>query len=176
LEGGVVPAPRSESLIDKVDAADRPIGAIQRSNVFAEAVNFRVVHIFVFDDDGSLLLQQLSPKRERHPGRWGSSVAGYLHAGETYWAGARRRLQEELGLSVPLSKHGSTWMLDEGCRKFINLYLARSNSADIREPHHISALQFWSLDFIEARLRSGPEVFTETFRYLFAFFRATTQL
>jgi isopentenyldiphosphate isomerase len=66
--------------VDVVDERNEPIGVIPRAEVFSAGVNFRTVHVLVFDHEGELLLQRLSPERERHPGLWGSSVAGYLRA------------------------------------------------------------------------------------------------
>lgn len=169
-----MPAPKSTSLIDRVDAADRPVGVVARKDALAEGANFRVVHIFVFNSSGQLLLQRLGQKRDRHPGLWGSSVAGYLNQGETYLQAAERRLREELKLDVPLIKHGATWMNDEGSRKFIDLYIATADNVQIGEPRHIDAVEFRSLATIEEQLRQTPSEFTDTFRHLFRFYLLTT--
>lgn len=171
-----MPAPSALTLIDTVDEADRPIGKIERSRVFAVGAKFRVVHIFDFDTAGWLLLQQLGRHRERNPLKWGSSVAGYLHSGETYVEGAARRLREELGLSTPLMKHGSFSMQDEKCLKFLTLYTTRASDPRIQEPQHIEKLEFRPIGEIEERLRTNPGEFTETFRRVFSFYLATRQL
>ena len=91
-----MPSSPQESLIDRVDAHDQVIGVIARNDVFAEHANFRVAHVLLFNRAEELLLQRLSPSRERSPGLWGASVAAYVHSGETYEATARRALSEEL--------------------------------------------------------------------------------
>ena len=75
--------------------------------------------------------------RERHPERWGSSVAAYLYAGESYQEAAQRRLWEELGLEGPLRRIGKTRMADERSLKFVELYTLLDGPADVRgtEPH-----------------------------------------
>lgn len=176
-----MPAPSSFSLVDWVDAADKPIDKIPRKDVFRQRAGFRVVHIFVFNKEGDLLLQQLGKDRERNPLKWGSSVAGYLKAREPYWKGAARRLREELAVEVPLSKFGSAVMQDQGARKFITLYLASVSASSasemtVNEPGHIENLQFESVANVEARLRRSPDDFTETFRFLFRFYRSTQDL
>src|ERR1700747_2339042 len=105
-----MPAPRASALIDRVDPADRPVGKVRRGEVFEKRAGFRVVHVFVFDWEGQLLLQQLGRHRDRNPLKWGSSVAGYLNAGEDYLEAAQRRLREELRLETPLAKFGSAVM------------------------------------------------------------------
>ncbi len=165
-------APSASSLVDRVDEYDRPIGVVERGSVFEQHANFRVVHIFVFDRAGRLLLQKLGRKRERNPLRWGSSVAGYLYAGESYNAAARRRLREELGLESPLDPIGRSMMIDRECRKFIMLFQTTVSASEprIAEKEHIEEIQFWQLTEIEEWLARDPEAFTETFRHIFRFY------
>ena len=172
-----MPAPDKLSPVDWVDEADRPVKSIERGRVFEVGAKFRVVHIFVFGPRGDLLLQQLGRNRERNPLKWGSSVAGYLHANESYVDGATRRLREELGLESPLAKHGSISMQDHSSTKFITLYKTRTDSEPrIVEPGHIESLRFWSPEELKEELSREPEQFTETFRYVFRFFQATLRL
>ena len=137
-----MPRPGPASLIDRVDDLNHPIGTIPRATAFDEHANFRTVHVLVFDRRGSLLLQQLSASQERNPLQWGSSVAGYLHAGEACDEAARRRLAEELGLQAPLSRVGVTMMRDDGVKKFVGVYTTNSDSPRIAEPEHIEELRF----------------------------------
>lgn len=172
-----MPAPNPWSPVDWVDEADRPIGQVERGRVFAVGAKFRVVHIFVFNPAGDLLLQQLSQKRERNPLKWGSSVAGYLHAGESYADGATRRLREELDLKTTLIKHGSISMQDSTSTKFINLYRTEASVVpDIVDSSHIESLRFWNLGALQAEISRSPDQFTETFRYVFRFYLATSRL
>ncbi|MBZ5728571.1 MAG: NUDIX domain-containing protein [Acidobacteriia bacterium] len=111
-----------DMLIDTVDDQDRATGVIKRSEALLRHVGFRVVHILLFNHQGDLLLQQLALTRPRHPGAWGSSVAAYVAAGETYWQAAQRRLPQELGVTAQLRELGKTTMLDEVAKKFITVY------------------------------------------------------
>src|SRR4051812_14416667 len=94
--GGAMREVNEAMLIDRVDRSDAVIGPIERRRVFELRANFRVVHVFVLDGRGRLLLQQIPHGGKRHPGHWGSSVAGYVFAGEGYDEAARRRLGQEL--------------------------------------------------------------------------------
>lgn len=169
-----MPAPTAETLIDRVDESDRPQGVVRRGEVFEEGANFRVVHVLLFDADDALLVQQLGAKRDRHPLRWGSSVAGYLHAGESYEDGANRRTREELGLRPELWHVGRTWMEDEGSKKFIGVYtgVVGQDEPSIREPYHIEAIKFVHPEELHDRLSRAPEEFTDTFRHVLQFSRA----
>jgi isopentenyl-diphosphate Delta-isomerase len=165
-----LPAPSASSLIDQVDPEDRPTGRIQRGEALQRGVNFRTVHVFVFHDQ-QLLLQRLAPTRERHPERWGSSVAAYLFAGESYEAAAHRRLKEELGLEGDLVRIGKTRMDDEHSLKFVELYAMQDGPAEIREPEHIAELRLWDLPTLDAAIEQSSAMFTPTFLTLYRFYR-----
>ena len=51
-----------------------------------------------------MYLQQRSRWKDRHPLKWDSSAAGHVAAEESYEETARRELEEELGINVPLEK------------------------------------------------------------------------
>ncbi|MBV8200036.1 MAG: NUDIX domain-containing protein, partial [Acidobacteria bacterium] len=143
-----MPAPSPSTLIDRVDETDTPVGTVSRSEVFAERAGFRVVHVFVFNQAGRLLIQRLGQNRERNALKWGSSVAAYLLSGENYLQGAERRLREELGLEGRRpAKFGSVVMPDQGARKFITLYLASAEQHEVHraDPDHIQQLLFWPI-------------------------------
>ena len=165
-----MPAPAKTSLIDLVDAQDQPVGRVPRGEVLELGANFRTVHVFVFHE-ARLLLQQLASTRDRHPERWGSSVAAYLHAGESYGHAARRRLQEELGLERPLTRVGKTRMEDERSLKFVELYACRDGPVEIRERDHIMELAYWDLVELDAAIIDAPERFTPTFLHVYRYFQ-----
>lgn len=157
----------ANKLIDVVNDDDEPVSTIARGEALQEGVNFRTTHIFVFNASGNLLLQQLTPSRKRHPGRWGSSVAAYVYSGESYKEAAKRRMAEEIGLTVPLTLVGHSRMQDERSLKFIALFRTLAEHADIRDHEHIAALRYWTHDDLRASLERSPEQFTPTFRQLY---------
>lgn len=165
-----MPAPTVSSELDLVNEFDQPVGTVRRGEALRPGVGFRVVHVFVFNANGDLLIQRLAGTRDRHPGQWGSSVAGYLHAGESYEAGARRRLKEELAVAADPSWRGKWRMQDEGATKFIGLFSTVADDARIAEPSHIAALDYVDPEDLGRRLVDNPRQFTETFRYLWSVF------
>jgi isopentenyl-diphosphate delta-isomerase len=153
-------------LIDRVDEANHPVGLVPRADVFRVGANFRTVHVLVFNDSGDLLLQRLAATRERHPCKWGSSVAGYLHAGETYRQAAERRLAEELGLGTPLREVGVTPMSDDRVTKFVGVFTTIADHPRIAEPEHIDTIAFRPLGEVERDISQRPDEYTETLRHV----------
>jgi isopentenyldiphosphate isomerase len=142
-------AVNQDMLVDAVNGNDMPVGVIARKDVFREHVNFRVVHELIFNSRGELLIQKLASTHPRHPGYWGSSVAGYLFAGESYQAAANRRLTQELGVAgVSMDFVGKISMDDEGCRKFIAIFSAIHDGPFDFNRDYIEQLEFLSIQQI----------------------------
>lgn len=161
-----MPAPTGNDLIDRVDVHDHVIGTVTRSDALKVNAGFRVVHVLVSNLQGEVLLQRIASGRARSPGRWGSSVAGYLHAGEAPRHGASRRMREEIGVVAPLHFSGRVRMDDEGSSKFIYTYVAHADHAQIIDNSQVEELKFWSPSAIEATLKESPDVFTKTFPHV----------
>ncbi|MGI8668076.1 MAG: NUDIX hydrolase [Jatrophihabitans sp.] len=166
-----MPAPAGTTLIDQVDGENRPIGLVRRGEVFDQRANFRTVNVFLTNESGELLLQRLALTRDRHPGQWGSSVAGYLFAGESYSAAASRRLREELDVDVELASCGVIPIDDEGVIKFVGVFSGRAEQARITDPEHVAAIEFRPVAAIEADLEVGLSTYTDTFARVFPYWR-----
>jgi len=160
-------------LVDLVDEQDVPAGVIAREDLAARSANFRVVHAFVFNSRGHLLLQKLPANHPRHPGYWGSSIAGYVSAGESYRQAIERKAAEELRAGR-LDLHFSlkTSMKDLGGTKFIELFVALSDGPFRPDASQIEALEFLSPELIEDYRHTGARRFTPTFLHLWDCYQA----
>ena len=123
----VTPAAAQDSAaerFDVVDERDQVIGTESRATVHARNLRHRAIHAFVCNAGGELFLQKRSPWKDKHPGRWDSSAAGHVDAGETYDACASRELAEELGIasSPPLEEIGRLSASEATGWEFIRLY------------------------------------------------------
>jgi len=105
-----------------VDKNDRILRDASRSEVHANNLRHRAVHILIFNAAGEVYLQQRSRWKDRHPLKWDSSAAGHAGAAESYDETARRELKEELGISVPLEKISKLPASERTDQEFIWLY------------------------------------------------------
>src|SRR5882762_6792790 len=87
-----------------VDKNDKILRDASRSEVHANNLRHRAVHMLIFNPAGEVYLQQRSRWKDRHPLKWDSSAAGHVAGGESYDDTARRELKEELGVTVALQK------------------------------------------------------------------------
>lgn len=167
--------PDLDMAIDVVDVHNRPIGITRRGDVLATKQNFRTVHaILSVRRAEDILLQFLPSNHPRSPLRFGSSVAGYVMAGESYDIAIRRKLKDEL-VSVQtaqLRKLAEIQMDDEGSTKFVGVYVGRVASVPKFDEDHIAGLAVLPVSTIDGLLTSAPYLFTTTFVNVYRRFRA----
>ena len=92
-----VPADIVEYL-DVVDAMDRPLAVLSYDEVHRQGLMHRSVLVLVYNESGKLYLQKRANNKRLYPGRWDLSATGHIEAGESREDGARRELNEELGV------------------------------------------------------------------------------
>jgi isopentenyldiphosphate isomerase len=109
-------------IIDVVDNENRVVSTAERRIVIDDGLNFRTVHVLLFDEKRRLLLQLLSKSHPRSPNRLGSSAAGYLYSRENYFAAASRKLREELQVTASIEDIGRFEMLDQRSHKFVGVF------------------------------------------------------
>jgi len=70
-----------------------------------------VVHLYVFNNEGNLLLQKRSNKKEIQPGKWDASVGGHIAYNEKPEDALFREAKEEIGLKkfIPQLIHHYIW-------------------------------------------------------------------
>lgn len=163
-----MPAPTATDEIDRVDERNARIGTVKRGAALEIGANFRTVHAVLTTAQGLVVLQQLARGRVRHPRRLGSSVAGYLHARESYGTAIRRRVWEELGARPTLTNVGVIEMDDEGSRKFVGVFTGQVDGYRNRVPNHIERLVEVAHDSIDQQLTTMPAAFTPTCRHVWA--------
>lgn len=89
-----------KNAIDVLDESGLRTGEIlSRSDIHRLGKLHRVVHLYLFDTKGRLLLQRRSSTVDHFPGALTISVLGHVDAGESSMDTAERELEEELGLS-----------------------------------------------------------------------------
>ena len=87
-------------LVDVVDADDRVVARATRAEVRAKKLRHRATYILVFNSHGQLFVHQRSATKDVYPSYYDVAVGGVVSAGESYDAGARRELAEELGIAT----------------------------------------------------------------------------
>lgn len=83
-----------------VDESDNEIGVAILSEVWQKGLYHRIVAVFVFDNQGRMLLQLRGPNVKVYPNCWDQAAGGHIDEGQSYEDAAMNELREELGLEI----------------------------------------------------------------------------
>lgn len=89
-----------DELVDVIDEAGRTIGTVTRREMRARRLPHRCTYVLVFNRRGELLLHLRTADKDVYPSHWDVAVGGVVAAGESFDAGARREVAEELGIEA----------------------------------------------------------------------------
>lgn len=93
----------AEALI-LVDASDQVVGYLDKSACHdGDGVLHRAFSLFIFNQQGQLLLQQRAPEKRLWGGFWSNSCCSHPRRGETMELAVDRRLEQELGMRTELN-------------------------------------------------------------------------
>ena len=155
----------ADELMILVDESNRALAAAPKQAVHRAGLLHRAFSIFMVDGRGRILLQQRNPRKYHSGGLWANSCCGHPRPGERTASAARRRLNEELGVSDPVTfgffaRYRAD--LDHGMREneFVYVYFGRLRSPTKPDPAEVANLEFASLREISARIRRKPGAFT----------------
>jgi|SRR6516162_4690502 len=148
-----------------VDEGNRALGTATKLAIHQAGLLHRAFSIFMVDARGRMLLQRRNPRKYHSGGLWANSCCGHPRPGERTVTAARRRLNEELGISDPLefgffARYSAE--LDHGMQEneLVYVYFGRLRSATKPDPAEVSGLDFVSLAEIKRRIGAKPSAFT----------------
>ena len=91
-----------EEQVILVNEKDEPIGLMGKMEAHEKGLLHRAFSVFVFNSKQEVLLQQRAACKYHSPNLWTNTCCSHPRAGETNQQAGERRLQEEMGLQVPL--------------------------------------------------------------------------
>lgn len=88
-----------------VDEDDNRIGTAEKLEAHKDGGKLhRCFSIFVFNDEGELLIQKRAENKYHCPGMWANTCCSHQEPGENTLDAAHRRLQEEMGFDCSLEE------------------------------------------------------------------------
>ncbi|OII65366.1 isopentenyl-diphosphate delta-isomerase [Streptomyces sp. CC53] len=96
-------------MLELVDENGNTIGTAEKLSAHqAPGRLHRAFSVFLFDEEGRLLLQRRALGKYHSPGVWSNTCCGHPYPGEAPFAAAARRVHEELGVSPSLMAEAGT--------------------------------------------------------------------
>jgi isopentenyl-diphosphate delta-isomerase len=132
-------------------------------------IRHRAFSLFLFDQEGRMLLQRRGEAKRLWPGFWSNSCCSHPRRGETMEIATARRLSDELGVRTSLrhvyrfcytARFNEAGSENELCHVYLGKIdgEVRPNSSEIAEIRFLSARAF------DDELRESPEQFTPWFK------------
>lgn len=153
-----------------VDENDRPLGISEKMSAHRDGKLHRAFSIFVFNDEGELLLQRRALNKYHSSGLWTNTCCSHPRPGEPVLRAATRRLKEEMGIDVALSPLFVMQYRARVSRRLIESEVVHAFSGCFEgtpepESSEVSDWRWISLPDLCADIDRRPERYTIWFRY-----------
>ncbi len=90
-----------DELIDILNSDGKKTGkTCMKSEAHQKGIYHASVHVWIYDNNGNILVQKRAMLKDTHPNHWDVSVAGHIVAGESPIVSAIREIKEEIGLEI----------------------------------------------------------------------------
>ncbi len=122
----------AEENVILVNDLDEVIGSANKIEAHRQGLKHRAFSVMLFNRSGEVLLQQRSLSKYHSPGLWANACCGHPRPGEGNIDAAVRRVQEELGIVVSLSKFAVTEYevdFEDGLteNEYVHIYIGEYN-------------------------------------------------
>jgi isopentenyl-diphosphate delta-isomerase len=155
-----------------VDEADSVIGVIGKMEAHEKALLHRAFSVFIFNDDGEMLLQQRALTKYHSGGLWTNACCSHPRPNEETLLAAQRRLKEEIGIETDIHKvFEFTYkaVFDNGLseHEFDHVFVGTYNGIITINENEVSDVEYKSMKKIEAELQLLNNPYTAWFHIAF---------
>jgi isopentenyl-diphosphate delta-isomerase len=155
-----------------VNPQDEPIGVMEKMEAHEKGLLHRAFSIFIFNEQGELLLQQRALEKYHSGGLWTNTCCSHPSPGETTAAAAVRRLQQEMGFQTPLTASFSflyKTAFDNGLteHEVDHVFIGTYNGVVQPNPEEVCQYEYRSLQSIKESMANSPQIYTSWFKIAF---------
>ncbi|MBC9713649.1 isopentenyl-diphosphate Delta-isomerase [Streptomyces sp. TRM66268-LWL] len=151
-------------LLELVDEDGTTIGTAEKLSAHqAPGRLHRAFSVFLFDEQGRLLLQRRALGKYHSPGVWSNTCCGHPYPGEAPFAAAARRVSEELGVSPSLMAEAGTVRYNHPDpasglveQEFNHLFVGMVQSPLRPDPEEVGETAFVTPEELLVRHEQGP--------------------
>lgn len=163
---------KQKEMIILVDEQDNQVGTMEKIEAHEKALLHRAFSVFIFNDKGEVMLHRRAAHKYHCAGLWTNTCCSHPREGEATIDGAQRRLQEEMGFTVPLKKIGDFVYhvdFDNGLseHEFDHVFVGHYNDDPILNEDETDAWEWRRLDEIQEEITLKPNKYTPWFKIIF---------
>ena len=161
-----------EEQVILVNEKDEPIGLMGKMEAHEKGLLHRAFSVFIFNSKQEVLLQQRAACKYHSPNLWTNTCCSHPRAGETNQQAGERRLQEEMGLQVPLREVFSFIYkapFDNGLteHEYDHVLIGYSDAQPQINPEEVASWKWLSLEAIKEDILQTPAQYTAWFKIIF---------
>jgi len=161
-----------EQQVVLVNENDQETGTMDKMEAHRKGVLHRAFSIFIFDNDGRMLLQQRAPDKYHGAHLWTNACCSHPLPGEKVEEAATRRLEEELGFITPLKKifsfvYRADVENDLIEHEFDHVFAGQFSGNIIPNKNEVADVKYMDMNEIRKDIDQNPDHFTSWFKIAF---------
>ena len=155
-----------------VNEHDVQTGTMEKMEVHQKALLHRAFSIFVFNEKGEILLQKRANKKYHSGGLWTNTCCSHPKPGEETLAAAKKRLHEEMGFDIALTKAFDFIYkapFDNGLTEyeFDHVFVGNYDGDIFPDAEEVSDYCYKSVEEVKNSIQTHPQKYTEWFKIAF---------
>ena len=152
-----------------VDEKDNPLGTMEKMEAHEKGVLHRAFSVFIFNNNGEMLLQQRAFSKYHSGGLWTNTCCSHPREGETTIEAAHRRLQEEMGFDCKIEKVFDfiyKKKLDKGLieHELDHVFIGEFDGEVCFNKEEVNAYVYVPVQVVLDEVNQQPEKYTEWFK------------
>ncbi|MEM7187661.1 MAG: isopentenyl-diphosphate Delta-isomerase [Bacteroidota bacterium] len=161
-----------EEQVILVNENDEKIGLMPKMEAHEKGLLHRAFSIFIFNDKQELLLQQRALSKYHSPGLWTNTCCSHQRDGETSLEAGKRRLQEEMGFTVPLRETTSFIYkapFDNGLteHELDHILIGSFDGEPVINEVEVASWKWMPLEDVRSDMAANPGQYTAWFKIIF---------
>lgn len=155
----------TEEQVVLVNERDESVGTMGKLRAHQEGALHRAFSVFLFDDQGRVLLQRRAAGKYHSAGLWTNTCCSHPRPQETIIDAAKRRLMEEMGIATEV-EHRFHFIyraaLDNGLQEheLDHVLFGRFAGPAIPDPKEVGDWKYVSADALDEELKNHPDRYT----------------
>jgi isopentenyl-diphosphate delta-isomerase len=152
-----------------VDKNDHPLGIMDKLEAHEKGLLHRAFSVFVFNDQGQLMIHQRALSKYHSPGLWTNTCCSHQQMGETSQEAAHRRLVEEMGFDCDLEEIFEFVYRAEFSNglteyEYDHVFIGHFNDLPNINPEEVNTWKWISPKALAKDLDLNPQNYTEWFK------------
>jgi len=162
--------------VQLVDNQDNPIGVMEKILAHQKGELHRALSVLILNSNNELLLQRRALGKYHSPGLWTNTCCSHPYPGEDSFEAAKRRLQEEMGMSADLNfvfKFQYKCDFDNGLieHELDHVFIGVTDDTPHINTDEAMAFSWVSIEDLEESMKKNPNDYTFWFKLIIQDYR-----